>query len=76
MKEVEVKVVKYQSDDGKIFDDKEQALLHDKMLSGKVKTCPACGGSKTVDIYGDGRIYNQCSTCQGKGYVEKKEIWG
>ena len=76
MKEIEVKVIKYQSDDGSIFDTKEKAELQDKKLVGLVKICPSCNGAKIVDPYGDGRTSCQCSTCQGKGYVEKKEVWG
>ena len=46
-KEIRQKVVKYPvyvADDGKVFDNREDALIHDKLIHGKIKECPECHG--------------------------------
>ena len=75
MKEIEVIVKKYKSDDGKIWDTKEDAIIQDKRLKGDIKVCPVCNGTSMADEYGDGRVFGLCHNCNGKGYLEKVEAW-
>lgn len=76
MKEIEVTVTKYQTEDGRVFGNKESATIHEGLLNGSIKVCPRCDGSGEVDIYGDGRIFNECSQCKGAGRLYKQTIWG
>lgn len=74
MKEVEVVVIKYESDDGDIWETKEEAIHRDKMRSGERKKCTICNGSgKEPDC--ENRNYHKCSSCNGKGWLEKVEVW-
>lgn len=78
MKEIanQVTVVKYEANDGTIFNTREDALFRDDELAGKKMLCTECRGEKevTIDPYGDGRqfITQDCNTCKGKGYLEMK----
>jgi len=88
-KEIKQKVVKYPvyiADDGKEFDNREDALIHDKLIHGKIKECPECHGKGQVleeqeyDNYHTGvpeksTFFVTCTRCKGKGYLEKKVTW-
>ena len=76
MKEVKktVVVVQYQSDDGKIWDKKEDALHRDKVLNGKVRMCVGCSGTGREDTE-DYRSTRDCSVCSGRGWQELVEVW-
>jgi len=69
---ITVPVIKYRAIDGEIFDKKEDADLHEKLLSGEVKRCPQCHGTKFIQ---HSRYTSTCDTCSGKGYLEKVETW-
>lgn len=71
----EVKTVyKYQADDGTIFDNREDAEHRDKVLKGLIRFCDNCGGlGETPDE--EFRRYYKCSSCSGKGWQEKVEVW-
>lgn len=75
MEKIIDEVEKYRANDGKIFNDKEDCIHHEKMLSGERKICPNCEGKGKVDPTNDGREYWTCSTCNGKKWVEKVEVW-
>lgn len=74
---VAVKVTKYQADgaDGRIFDTAEEAIHYEKLKNGERKICTECKGTGKVDLYGDDRFHAICDKCQGKGWLEKKEVW-
>lgn len=72
---VEIKVIKYEADDGKVFDTEADCIHHEKILSGERKVCPYCNGTKKVDLCGDGREFWKCQDCNGKGWVSKKVVW-
>lgn len=69
----------WETTDGKTFIDKAAAYDHQLYLDEKKKTCDKCGGSKGERYWGvDGRETEQfinCSKCQGKGFLIKKEVW-
>lgn len=75
MKPIEIMVTKYQAHDGRVFDTESEANHYEKLLSGERKKCPDCHGEGTVDLYGDDRCIRSCGTCDGHGWVSKKEIW-
>lgn len=74
MKEIKVQITKYQTEDGKIFDNPIQAEHHEKMNNGTRKICEECHGTQQVPAV-DYRSYHACGTCDGKGWVEKMEVW-
>lgn len=39
----------YQTSDGKEFEDKQEALLHENILNGKKKKCDKCNGKGYVN---------------------------
>lgn len=72
--------------DGKEFEDENKCLIHEKILDGKAKLCPKCNGNGyTIEeieydnyhtgspMYIDEKCF--CKMCQGKGYLEKVEVW-
>ncbi|AEM91852.1 hypothetical protein HYP05_gp041 [Salmonella phage ST-W77] len=71
-----VQITQYQTDDGRVFDTLGQAEHYEKMKSGIRKVCPSCDGKGRDSPSGDGRDMTTCHYCGGKGWVEKKEIWG
>ena len=75
MKKIKVEVEKYEATDGRVFDELEECELYEKRLNGKVKTCDSCRGEGKVDPYGDGRTFNTCGKCKGKGWLELREVW-
>jgi len=75
IKEVTVEYQRFQTRDGMLFEKREDAKHHEKVLNGTIKTCPRCEGAKKLDAYGDGRQWMTCNSCSGKGYVEKCEVW-
>ena len=90
-KEIRTKTIEYEvfiSDDGTEFDNKQDAIHHDKIINGEIKECPDCKGLGWVLIDIDDEDYHtgapivrhdshRCDTCMGKGYIEKKikEVW-
>ena len=75
IKEIKVSIIKYETDDGKIFDTIEKAHDHVLRTNGMRKQCPACLGVGKIDPFGDGRDYIRCPNCQAKGYVDRQEVW-
>jgi DnaJ-class molecular chaperone len=88
-KEVRQKMINYDvfiSDDGKEFDTKKEALLHDRLIRGEIKMCPECKGTGKVEEWEEWENYHTgmpersllhvtCQKCNGKGYLEKKTVW-
>lgn len=74
MKVIQVMVEKYQTEDGRIFDSAKQAEHHERIISGARKGCPTCNGTQQVPSE-DYRSFYACPHCDGKGYVEKQEVW-
>lgn len=74
MKEILVQVKKYQTEDGKIFDSAREAEHHERIIGGVRKTCPHCNGTQQVPDEEFRRFY-ACPTCDGRGWVEKQEVW-
>jgi len=80
----------YIANDGTEFDNEQECIHHDKIYEGSRKVCETCGGSGYVNHrtqrYFDGGMYgdhqwhdretsDECPTCKGKGYLEKKISW-
>lgn len=88
-KETRTKIVEYEvyiAKDGKEFEDKKEAMLHEKLLNGEIKVCHECNGKGKIpeeyeyDNYHTGApeksiIYQTCKRCNGKGYLEKAIVW-
>lgn len=74
MKEIEVKVIKFQSNDGNIYDTRAMALIADDVHSGSKRWCPTCKGTGKVRYESeDGRSPMdgkevKCNKCDGKKY--------
>ena len=76
MKEIIVSVRKYESIDGKVFDTEDECNHYEKLLSGERKICHNCNGrGRTPDEEYRYPDYYECGTCNGKGWLEKKEKW-
>lgn len=74
IKEVVV-VTKYKTSDGKTFTERKDAERNEGILNGNVRVCNLCDGTgETPDA--EFRYYYNCSTCNGTGYLHKKEVWG
>lgn len=71
IKPVKVSVIHYQTDDGSVFPTEYEAIIYERIQKGLRVICPECDGDRTVDIYGDQRIYVTCSYCTGNGYIDK-----
>jgi hypothetical protein len=84
-----VKVVLFQTTDGKKFETKYDAELHQDILDGKKKLCQTCLGTKYESyqkahfqpgIENGGyptSITNEkrtCPTCSGRGFLELKFV--
>ena len=76
----------YVAKDGKVFDNKDECILHEKKLRGEIIECPDCHGTGKVrvtedyDDYHTGELrtmtyYPTCVKCNGKGYLKKKIIF-
>jgi hypothetical protein len=81
---------KYVTNDGKRFDSKEDAKLHEDKLNGTKKTCDNCNGKGRVNEryekvlecgyiptsgeYVDRLKYDLCTKCGAKGYLEQKWV--
>lgn len=74
MKVIYVQVEKYQTEDGRIFDSAKQAEHHERIISGVRRICPKCNGTQQVPDE-EFRRYYACPDCDGRGYVEKQEVW-
>lgn len=74
MKVITVQVEKYQTEDGRIFDSAKQAEHHERIISGMRRICPKCNGTQQVPDEEFRRFY-ACPDCDGRGYVEKQEVW-
>jgi DnaJ-class molecular chaperone len=83
MKEIKVPVTiyetKYKTKDGKEFENREDAILHEGKLKGLIKCCPHCNGERiikyTTDYYFKPGTYEAsciCPKCGGRGYLELK----
>jgi len=75
IKEKQILVTKYETEDGRLFDTLKAAEHHEKLQTGQRKKCPMCDGSGEVDAYGDGRVFSRCQKCGGKGWLELKGMW-
>lgn len=92
MKEIKeqetIYVTKYQAFDGKVFEYRSDCEDHEKRLRGERKECPRCHGKGYISLgwhqvrnymtyqYEDVEDTETCKQCGGKGYLEKKEVWG
>lgn len=92
MKEIKeqktIYVTKYQAFDGKVFEYRSDCEDHEKRLRGERKECPHCHGKGFISQgwhqvrnymtyqYEDVEDTETCKQCGGKGYLEKKEVWG
>lgn len=65
---------RYKTDDGKIFDDENDAIRHEKILQGKIKVCEWCDG-KGSHLNEDYKFMITCQSCNGSGYLTKQEVW-
>ena len=74
MKEIEVTVIKYQAEDGEIFDNPNEAEHYERILKGTRRTCPECKGTGMV-LSNDMRYMEPCQDCNKKGWQEKQEVW-
>lgn len=74
MKEIEVTVIKYQTEDGEIFDNPNEAEHYERMLKGIRRVCTSCKGSGRV-LSVDMRSTEPCQDCNQKGWQEKVEVW-
>ncbi len=62
IKEVQVEYQRFQTDDGKLFEKREDAVFNEKKLQGTIRTCKECEGTKKIDAYGDGRQWMVCKS--------------
>lgn len=68
---------KYRANDGSLWDTEEAALNRErKRKSGDIKECRSCEGTGKMSPSGDGRDIITCPVCEGRGYLERKEVWG
>ena len=75
MKTIKIEVEAFKAIDGKIFKTKEACEDHEMRLNGDRITCPECFGKNKVDYFGDGKQYDQCGECEGKGYLDKQIVF-
>lgn len=82
-KERVVKEWFYQTTDGKVFDNENLAIHHQREIDGEIKKCEACGGTGNLESYyseypgcrEQHLVVPKCKKCSGKGWVERKVIW-
>lgn len=74
MKEIEVKVIKYQTEDGKIFDNPNEAEYHERILKGTQRIYQYCNSTDSV-LSGDDRYMEPCHDCNKKVWQENVEVW-
>lgn len=74
IKEIEIPVIHFQCSDGAVFKDKQVAQIYESKLRGDIKTCQHCEGRGKVPDIGNYK-YESCFRCNGKGYLQKKEVW-
>lgn len=74
MKPIKVEVIKFQSNDGEVWDTELEAKHRDNIIAGVVKVCPMCSGTGKTDTV-DFRSTERCGTCNGKGWLKKEEVW-
>lgn len=48
MKQIEVTVIKYQTEDGEIFDNPKEAEHYERIINGIRRVCPSCKGTTRV----------------------------
>lgn len=85
--EVRKWVTKYKSNDGRIFDTKDQCIDYEARMNGTRRTCTNCNGRGCISE-GFHEVRNEltcqfetveytrtCTVCGGKGYLDKKEVW-
>ena len=78
----------YVAFDGKEFTDRNECEHYEAIQKGSRKTCANCNGTGEVtkdnDYAGDGNWgsrtgvkywQEECEQCNGKGYLELKEVW-
>lgn len=87
IKKKTVEVISYISFDNKEFKTQYECELYEDITKGKKKKCDTCNGTgietKDTDYGEDGRdriwrdsTYKQvCSSCNGKKYLELKQIY-
>lgn len=80
-------VTKYKSNDGHVFDTKEQCLDYEARMNGTRRTCTNCNGRGRISEgfhevrneltcqYETVEYSHTCEVCGGKGYLDKKEVW-
>ena len=85
--EVRKYVTKYQAEDGHIFDTEAQCLDYEARMKGTRRTCPKCNGRGRISEgfhevrneltyqYETVKYSHKCEVCDGKGYLDKKEVW-
>ena len=85
--EVRKYVTKYQAEDGRVFNTESQCLDYEARIKGTRRTCPNCNGKGYISdgwhdvlnelTYQTERVEysHKCEVCDGKGYLDKKEIW-
>lgn len=74
VKEVIVKVRKYEDSAGCQHDSMKLAEISQAKIDGKAKVCPACSGTKKL-LNEDGRGHYPCRDCDKYGLVWKKTVW-
>lgn len=74
MKEIEVTVIKYQTEDGRIFDNPKEAEHYERLKNGTRRLCEECKGTGRM-LSNDMRSTVPCTDCNQKGWQEKVEVW-
>lgn len=80
-------VNKYVAFDGTEFDYENQCLDYEKRKRGERKVCDKCNGRGYI-VTGQHTVYDnwsfkyetyddtkKCVHCDGKGYLDRKEVW-
>lgn len=77
----------YIANDGREFETESACRDYEKRLNGERKTCEFCGGKGYIsegwhDVrneltcqYERVEYTHKCPKCDGKGYLERKEVW-
>ena len=77
----------YIANDGTEFENESQCIDYEKKKNGDRVKCSLCDGTGRISDgwhsvlneltyqYEDVEYSHTCSKCNGKGYLERKEIW-